>query len=134
MLGRSDVATTLVATDPWSEWLRFRDDFAAMLDPETHTIEWLDGEVATGRMLLFATDASAIIASVRTYPTGLRELEGQAATGNLADIVGDLIPRAEAYARQIGCRYASIASREGWSRMLQGSGYKIHQTMIRKAL
>lgn len=128
------MATALVVPSVWPEWLRFRESFIALLDPACYSAAWLDAEIATGRMLLFTGNDSAIIANVRTYPTGLREFEGQAATGNLAEIVGDLIPLAEAYARQIGCQFASIASREGWAKVMKSSGYSIHQTTLRKTL
>lgn len=118
----------------WADYLRFRDAFAGILDPATHPLWWLDRQIASGEMLLFASDDAAIIASIRTYPTGLMELEGQAATGNLATIVGDLISTAEQYARQVGCSLASISSRPGWERVMRQYGYELHQVTIRKAL
>ena len=115
-------------------WLNWRDAFIAMLDPALYTAEWLDRQVASGEFLLFAASDAAILASLRRYPTGLTELEGQAATGNLSTIVRDLIPTAEQYARRIGCSHTSISSRPGWERAMKPHGYQVHQVTIRKAL
>lgn len=118
--------------EPWSNYLPWRDAFHAMLDPALYPAAWLDGEVACGRMLLFSTPDAAILASVKTYPSGLKELEGQAATGKLSDIVGNLIPASLRWAQSIGCKSAVIESRKGWVKMLPD--FKVHQTRIRKVL
>jgi hypothetical protein len=115
-------------------WLNWRDAFIAMLDPALYTAEWLDRQVTSGEFLLFHAADAAILASLRHYPTGATELEGQAAAGNLATIVGDLIPTAEQYARRIGCSHTSISSRPGWERVMKPHGYHVHQVTIRKAL
>jgi hypothetical protein len=105
-----------------------------LLDPELYPAEWLDDQVISGEFTLFTSSDAAILCSVRVYPSGLKEFHGQAATGNLATIVADLIPQAETYAKSIGCKYGSIASREGWSKAMKARGYDLYQTEIRKAL
>lgn len=117
-----------------SDWPVWRERFVSMLDPALHTAEWLDLQVASGEMVLFANADAAILVSVRSYPTGLREIHGEAAVGELRDIVSALIPLAEIYGRECGCAFASIASRPGWSRELKVRGYDVHQVEIRKAL
>lgn len=131
-MGRHDLASTMVSG--WPEYLRFRDAFASVLDPAFYPLEWLDGEVACGRMLLLSAEHSAILFSVKTYPSGLKELQGELAVGNIRDIVSDLIPRAEAFGKEIGCSVAVIQSREGWKSAMRDHGYKLHQTAIRKFL
>jgi hypothetical protein len=118
----------------WRDYLRFRDAFAEVLDPRFYTLEWLDGEVACGRMMLFNTRKSAILFSVKTYPTGLKELVGELAVGNLREIAHVLIPLAEQFGKEIGCKSAVIESREGWVKMMRAHGYELHQTAIRKVL
>jgi hypothetical protein len=117
-----------------AEYLRWRHHFIALLDSSLYPHDWLDDRVISGEFVLFTAPEGAILASVRTYPSGLTEFHGQAAVGNLATIVADLIPQAETYAKRIGCTYASIASREGWSKAMQAHGYNIHQVEIRKEL
>ena len=112
----------------------WRNAFADMLDCRTHTGAWLDSEVEAGRIKCWATDAAAIIAEIKTYPTGARELHGLAAVGDMMVIVGELIPQAEKWGRKMECDFASIASREGWARVLAPFGYAVHQVTIRKEL
>lgn len=119
---------------PWQDYLRWRSDFHDVLEPEFYTPDWLDGEVACGRMHLFCSEQSAILVSIKTYPTGLKEVHGEVAAGKLGDIVANLIPLIEIWARARGCSVATIQSREGWVRAMKRSGYNLHQSIIRKAL
>lgn len=117
-----------------SDYTFWRPHFIAMLDPELYTPEWLDCELFSGRFRLLVGAQAAILLSIRLYPTGLKEVEGQAASGKLSEIVGDLIPSAEHWARSIRCRTALIQSREGWVRTMKQHGYRLHQSSIRKVL
>lgn len=118
----------------WAEYLRFRDDFAAILDPRFYTVDWLDMQVLTGTMRLFTAGDSAILASVRTYPTGAKELHAEAAAGELKVIETSLIPQFEAFGRSQGCEIAVVQSRAGWEKIMGRHGYEVHQVSIRKDL
>ena len=113
---------------------RFRNGFAEAMDPRLFTIEWLDEGVRSGAILFWHTDDAAITADIRVYPTNARVLHGLYATGSLLDIIEQLIPTAEAFAREQGCRWAQIDSRQAWGRMLSGKGYGPYKTAILKDL
>ena len=123
----------MIAPD-WAGYLRFRPQFAEVIDPQRYTLEWLDDEILSGRMLLWVGDKAAIIAKLEVYPTGATDIHGMIAAGDLAEIRDRLIPQAEQWARALGCIGAGISSREGWARALKGSGYSVHQIMVRKEL
>lgn len=124
---------SLCTTDlEWEEYCRFRAAFAQVIDPAYYPLEWLDGQVFTGKMRLFSTQNSAILTSIKCYPSGLKELHGEIATGELPEIVSVLIPHAEQYAREEGCAVAVISSREGWGKVMRD--YDLYQTSIRKVL
>ena len=118
----------------WAGYLRFRDAFASVMDARYYTPDWLDGLLLTGTALFMRTDKAAIVVELRHYPTGACDVHGLVAAGDLADVVGVLIPRAEEWARQQGCVGAIIESREGWSKALKASGYDVHQVAVRKEL
>lgn len=118
----------------WQEYLRFRAAFADVLDPRFYPITWVDGEIACGRMILVSGEHSAILASVRKYPSGLLELHGEIAAGELREIVSVLIPLTEHIGKTIGCQTATIQSRPGWVKVMRDQGYELHQAEIRKAL
>lgn len=116
------------------EYLRFRDGFASILDERFYYIEWLDKQFTSGAYTLFTCPDAAAFVEIKTYPTGAREVHGVAATGNLASIVSDIIPRVEAYGREQGCIVFGIESRIGWSRLMKPHGFEHYQTTIRKEL
>jgi hypothetical protein len=118
----------------WQAYLYWRDAFAELLDPETHTIAWLDNEVASGALQIVASQRSAALVSVKTYPTGLRELHGMCAAGDLDDLLTVVIPACEEWGRAVDCQRSVIESRAGWARVLERHGYREHQRHIRKAL
>jgi hypothetical protein len=124
----------LVKTGDWADYLRFRDAFHGILDTAYYPADWLDCEVATGRFKLFTGEHSAILVSVKVFPSGLKELQGEAGVGKLAELVGDLIPAALNWARSIGCQSAQISSREGWVKQMRKHGFELYQTTIRRAL
>lgn len=116
----------------WAAYLRFRDAFGEVMDPRLYTLDWLDAQLLTGQAMFWATDNAAILAELKLYPTGARDIHGLIAAGDLQDIIESLIPQAEQWARGIGCIGAIIESREGWVKALKPSGYNIHQVSVRK--
>lgn len=125
---RSDCPLTI----DWAAYRRWRPAFAAAMDARLYTPEWLDARLASGEAWLWHDDAAAIMAELRHYPTGARDLHGLIAAGDAARIRDVLIPRAEAWARARGCVGAIIESRPGWARIMAGSGYAPHQLTLRK--
>jgi hypothetical protein len=118
----------------WAGYLRFRPAFEGVMDSRLYTIDWLDRQVLSGAYCLFATPRAAILAEIKTYPTGAREVHGVVAAGDLQEIEERLIPEAEAWGRSLGCIAAQIDSRDGWARVMKKHGYRPHQTVIRKEL
>lgn len=99
--------------------------------PTLFTIEWVDYQVANGALLFWGIADAAILAQVRTYPTGAKIMHGVAAAGELNAIV-DLIALAEDNALDRGCIGACIESRAGWKRTLAQAGYEEDKILLRK--
>jgi len=118
----------------WAGYLRFRDQFQEVMDPERYPVDWLDRQVLDGTFGVIVGDKAAIVFTIEEYPTGAKDIHGQLAAGDLKEIVGVLIPRAEQHARDLGCIGAMISSRPGWAKALASSGYRGHQVTVRKAL
>ena len=102
------------------------------MDERYHTLQWLDEQVLTGKVQFWCSDNAAIIAEVRDYPTGAKDIHGLIAAGDLQEIIQLLIPQAEQWGREHGCIAAQIESRPGWARALKD--YDTHQVIIRKEL
>ena len=108
----------------------FRDQFAA-LAPHKYPAEYIDAQVRSGNWKCWSNGKAAILATIKRYPSGFREVEGLAAAGDAQSILS-LIPQAEEWGRQHGCSEASIASRPAWSRLLPD--YTVDQIKIVKEL
>jgi len=117
-----------------SDWPKWKDAFASVIDERYYSIDWLELKVSSGTALLWSSDAAAIVAEVRFYPSGATDLHGLVAAGDVASITDELIPRAEAWAAKAGCLATVIESREAWGRLLKGAGYALYQTAYRKEL
>jgi len=116
----------------WDKYLRWREQFVSLLDPDLYPAAWLDSQVWSGQFQLFSDEKSAILASVKRYPTGLLELHGQAAVGELNSLLESTIPSCENWGRSIGCSRVVIESRRGWAKVMKKFGYEEHQVHIRK--
>jgi hypothetical protein len=117
-----------------SDYASWRERFAEALDDRFYSLEWLDNQVRGGRAILWSDEDAAILAEVRFYPTGAKDIHGLVAAGDMEAIATRLIPRAEEWAKAAGCIGAVIESREGWTRVLKSAGYLPYQTAVRKEL
>ncbi len=116
----------------WSTYCAWRDAFGDVIDDRYHTLDWLDLNILSGEFRFFAGEGAAIVAELRDYPTGAKDVHGLIAAGDLGEIVADLIPQAEEWGREQGCIAAIIESRPAWAKLLPG--YEPHQLAIRKEL
>ena len=117
-----------------ADYLRWRPEFAKVLDPARYTIQWLDGRIEDGEAIFACCGDAAIVVEFREYPTGAKDLHGLIAAGRLESIVGVLIPQAEMFGKANGCLAAVIESRPAWMKALVEYGYELHQACIRKVL
>lgn len=97
-----------------------------------HPIEWLDARAATGDVAVMATETSCIVTEFRQFPSGAWEIHGVVAVGEAQEIARVLIPQAEKFGADMGCMFASIASRRGWAKILPD--YHEYQVELRKEL
>ena len=119
--------------DGWERYRERRQAIAELLDPRCYSIDWLDLRILDGAARVFANDEAVIVTELREYPSGAREIHGLVAAGDLAAIL-TLIDQAEAWGREQELDFATIASREGWQRVLSSRGYAPHQIELRKDL
>ncbi len=115
------------------EYPRWRDGFATALDPRYYTIAYLDELIRVGAAQMFANDRAAVLAEIKIYPTGARDVHFLVGAGEL-DALIDLAPEVEAWGREFGCIGAIIESREGWAKAMKKHGYEPHQVAVRKDL
>ncbi len=118
----------------WATYCKWREAFAKVIDERYYTLDWLDMRFLNGEVMFWGSENAAIIAEIRDYPTGAKDVHGLIAAGDLREIVEALIPQAEAWGREQGCIGAIIESRPAWSRALEPYGYEVSQVAVRKEL
>jgi len=112
---------------------RWRDEFAAALDPRFHGVAHVDGLVWCGRARLFANERAALLAEIKVYPTGASDVHVLVGAGDLHELVA-LEPRLVAWGRAHGCLGVLIESRDAWAKVMKKHGYDPHQIAVRKEL
>lgn len=86
---------------------------------DTHRKEHILARILDGRAQLWTEPGAACVTSIERSDTGLREVNGWLAGGDL-DGVRRIVARAEQWGREIGCQRALITGRRGWLRALPG--------------
>lgn len=106
-----------------------RDDFercwpllkpAILLYGDTHRKKHVWESIESGHSQLWCTELSAVVSSIKVWPTGMKEVIGWLAGGDIKGIQ-QLVPQIESWAKKRGCARAGILlGREGWARALDG--------------
>lgn len=118
----------------WAGYLEWRPAFLEVIDQRLYNADWLDREVQYGRAHIWRSPNACALTEFRIYPTGVADLHGLVACGDIAEVRDILVPRAEAWARAMGCVGFIIESRPGWVKLLKSQGFEPHQWAVRKEL
>jgi hypothetical protein len=98
---------------------------------KTHSKEDIWQQIKDCKAQLHPLPHSAILTSIETFPTGLKEVRFWLAGGDLTEL-RDYEPVVAAWGKEIGCTRVSIAGRRGWHRALPG--YRETGVMLVKEL
>jgi hypothetical protein len=118
-----------------ADWLRCGAYLDAALEHagRTHALADVAAMIDRGEAQIWPGRRAALVTIVEDDPQERRLLLWLAG-GELDELVGDLRPRAEAWARAQGCRRALIIGRRGWERALAPEGYAPLARIIAKEL
>jgi hypothetical protein len=118
-----------------TEWARCAPWLEAALAHagRTHSLIDVRAAIDDGEARFWPGAASALVAAVDTDPGGRRLLIWLAG-GAREELETHLLPLAEAWGRQTGCRRALIIGRAGWERTLKSKGYAPLARIVAKEL
>jgi hypothetical protein len=126
-------------SEPIPDWIvefaRCERWIAAALeyDGDTHGIEDVLAQVATGECQFWPGEKSAIITEIVRHPKKT-VLHFWLAGGDLQELEV-MSARIEEWAREQGCQRITLAGRKGWARtFLQGRGYESQWAVLAKEL
>lgn len=114
----------------YADW---RERFLEAVDESLYPAAWLDKRVASGRAQFWGNERAAILAEIKTFPSGVKEVHGLVAAGALPAIKA-LIKLAEEWGRQRGATLGSIESRPEWAYVMADEGYQVEKVRIVKVL
>lgn len=114
-------------------WSRWRGEIAKAADPAFYPIEGIEADIRSGKSQLWMLPNCCVISEIVDYP-GEKVCQCLWAAGDLSEILSDLSPKLEAWAKAQGCQSMLVESREGWARALKPLGYKPWSVTVRKAL
>lgn len=116
-----------------TEWDRCEPWLIDALDrsPPTHTIDDVRTAVMRGEAKLWAGRNAAAVTQIEVHPQ-LKALSVWLAGGDLEELRDEMLPQAEVFAREQGCRYVAVTGRQGWARAL---GYRpLHWTCAKELI
>jgi hypothetical protein len=118
-----------------AEWARCAPWLEAALAQagRTHSLGDVKAAIDSGEARFWPGAASALVAAVDADP-GDRRLLIWLAGGAREELETDLLPLAEAWGRENGCRRALIIGRAGWERTLKSKGYAPLARIVAKEL
>jgi hypothetical protein len=116
----------------WAGYLEWKPAFFEAIDTRMYSPEWLDGMVQSGRAQVWRSANACALTELQFYPTGVADLHGLVAAGDIEEVRDILVPQAEAWGRMMGCIGFTIESRPGWAKLLQSQGFEPHQLAVRK--
>jgi len=98
---------------------------------DTHNLEDVQRELWRQKAQLWCGEKSVIVTEINDYPTGKRARIWLAA-GEMDELVDDMLPDVEAWAKGGGCVSITIVGRKGWLRKLKDNYEQNYVTLERK--
>lgn len=108
-----------------------RDAIAGILDERFFPLEWVDQEVAEGRIAVIGDASGCVGVTRREYPGGAVELHVMFAAGELSACLR-IWDQIEASAQ--GFDLAAVESRQGWAKALKSRGFRVDRVRVVKEL
>lgn len=118
-----------------AEWTRCAPWIQAALDASgrTHDLTDVETMVRNREARFWAGANAALVTTIEEFPRR-KVLQLWLAGGDLEELVSDMRPRVEDWAREQGCESVWIVGRAGWARQLSAEGYAPAACIVAKDL
>lgn len=122
-------ATTMAEWERCKHWIQAALDH----DGDHYTIEDVWRDVSEGRATFWSGKRSAVISQFWNFPRA-RVCHYWLAGGDMGELLDEMMPVIEGWAKAQGCSETSLGGRKGWQRALAPYGFELAFTVLRKRL
>lgn len=124
----------LSAQQLFHEWERCSPWLGAALERDgTHNLDDVLAMVLADDAQFWPGERSAVITEILTLPK-VRALHVWLAGGDMDELIENMLPVIEDFARRAGCDRFSVAGRHGWERVLKNKGFEPAWRVVAKEL
>ena len=99
---------------------------------DTHDLEDVQRELWRQKAQLWCGEKSAIVTELHQFPQNRKKARIWLAAGDMDELVNEMLPDVEEWARKEGCMAVTIVGRKGWLRKLQKHYKQDYVTLERK--
>ena len=99
---------------------------------DTHDLEDVQRELWRQKAQLWCGEKSAIVTELHQFPQNRKKARIWLAAGDMDELVNEMLPDVEEWARKEGCMAVTIVGRKGWLRKLQEHYKQDYVTLERK--
>ena len=99
---------------------------------DTHDLEDVQRELWRQKAQLWCGEKSAIVTELHQFPQNRKKARIWLAAGDMDELVNEMLPDVEEWARKEGCMAVTIVGRKGWLRKLQKHYTQDYVTLERK--
>jgi hypothetical protein len=104
----------------------------ALAYQDTHTIDDVERELLREKAQLWCGDTSIIVTEIGEFPLG-NKVRIWLAAGDMEELVDEMLPEIESWAKDQNCVAVTIVGRKGWLRKLK-SVYKQNYVMLERKI
>ncbi|MED5549876.1 MAG: hypothetical protein VX529_11015 [Pseudomonadota bacterium] len=98
---------------------------------EGYTLEEVLTEIVEGRSVLLTSENALLVAKLYGRH-GRITAHGWLGAGSLTELIDEIMPQAEAWARRQGASRMTVDGRRGWARALRDSGFEEESVTVGK--
>ena len=101
---------------------------------DTHTIADIEEAILKKEAQLWTGKKSVLVTQIETFPRNNKKCRIWLAAGNKEELVEEMLPAVEAWAKGGGCTAVIIAGRKGWQRVLADKEYKQNYVSLERKI
>jgi hypothetical protein len=101
---------------------------------DTHTITDIEEAIQKKRAQLWVGKKSVLVTQIDGFPRGGKKCRIWLAAGSMSELVDEMLPAVERWAKEEKCTAVIISGRKGWARVLAKKQYKQNYVSLERKI